>query len=267
MRACLRSGFVLSLILCEALIAAGCVHRVRDRPALLTNPSPFVSGRWPGEKPLETDSELEISQFCVAHVVDAVGMREAEARIEAFEQSLLLEIGELGFGVVGEDEWSETWKRVLESGGPFYDPHLGVMDRPRYERAERAARRALNEEHGCDFIILPRIVSVAAVWIDGRIKWDGADYKFERGSMPGFNAYGTVGALSLHVRIQDLEGDTVYFGTGGIQPTSELVGKTWHDEFEAVPEEEMLGDDAANRLAIGRAVRQMRIPVGEARNR
>lgn len=217
--------------------------------------------------------------FCVDHVRDAYGFGDEEAeeketeeeekegdgeeeedgekvgRVALFGDRLQTRVAALGFGVVEPDPLNEVWDRVFADAEPIYDPYTGVRDVEAYERTRLAALGALRDELGCDFLLSPTVIAVSAAWNAGVMSWDGATYRFTKGMMPGSGAYGYVPALSLHVTVLELdEGGKVYFGTGGIQPLSEIHGGFWKDEFEQVASDELLRNDDLNDAAIERAI-------------
>ncbi len=117
---------------------------------------------------------------------------------------------------------------------------------------------ALEAEHGCRFLATPSLVTVSAAWRNGIAGWDGTVERFGTG---GGGAYGSVGALSLHVSIRDGDWRKVYFGTGGIQLTARVVDSFWSSGFETIPDDELLRD--ANRIeqAIQGALRDLETPL------
>ncbi|HEB89731.1 MAG TPA: hypothetical protein ENI85_09185 [Deltaproteobacteria bacterium] len=251
-----------SIVACVALLAMACVgSRPPERSALLVDTNPF-HGRsrnqiGPMTPKLPDGPSGSPSRFCVDHVSSPIDPSEDDDRLPAFEKSIGEVLRARGFEVVGAEALNETWKRVFEEAGDLFDRHTGEKDPERYQAARRAALAALHDERGCDFMMIPEIMAVSAAWNYGIVRWDGAVYPFEKGLLPGHDSYGYVGALSLHLNIYDLEGELVYFGTGGIQPTSELIGGFGKDVFEAVAVEELLRSDERNAEAIWLATDQM----------
>ncbi|GEM_PF-4990753 len=133
-----------------------------------------------------------------------------------------------------------------------------MRDEEGFEATRLAAFGALRDELGCDFLMVPSVVMVSASWNQGLMKWDGTRHRFTEGFAPGSGAYGWVNAMSVHIRVLEMDGgERIYFGTGGIQPLAEIHGGFWKDEFEDVEKDRLLRDDAANIHAIDRAIRPL----------
>ena len=79
--------------------------------------------------------------------------------------------------------------------------------------------------------------------------WDGT--QLDMGGSPG--EQGTVGALSLHLRVLDLNERELFFGAGGVQPAGRLEGG-FSRTFQAVPDTSLAADDTFNRNAIDLAL-------------
>jgi hypothetical protein len=243
-----------------AVFWAACATDIPDESALRVEMNPFVhADSRDGEAPASVRSQGDSSDshFCVDAVGNSIGIASDDARIVEFSGLIAEELERLGFEVTGEVPLNETWDRVFSESGEIYDPHDGRIDFVRFEAARRDALAALKSEHGCDFLLVPAIVHVAAGWVNGVVRWDGLDFVFKDGFAPGGSAYGRVGGLSLHVRVYDLEWELVYFGTGGIEPTSNLRGGFFEDEFEEIALDVFLTDDERNQESVGLALHQL----------
>jgi hypothetical protein len=88
---------------------------------------------------------------------------------------------------------------------------------------------------------------------NGTASWDGA--RVDLGT--GRGAHGSIGALSLQVRITDLEDRELFFGTGGIRTTSQVKEDFLRMDFVPVDPAQLLADESLNRAAVGRALDQL----------
>lgn len=109
------------------------------------------------------------------------------------------------------------------------------------------------EALGCQALLEPRVLFVVAPWDGGTARWDGNQVGIGGGS----GAYGTIGALSLHLRITDADDREIFYGTGGIQPTGRLNEGWFDSKFEDVDSQTLLRNAEANRKAIDIALKDL----------
>ena len=269
-RASARHGAPSAIRVACALLAvawqSGCVltPTLEEESALRVSPNPFIVAIADpdaslAEAPTADDADARgDASFCLDELSNGSPIEDDDPRISNFAALLDEELRAMGFGTVSPTETNDTWDRVMAASGTLYDPITGRPDLEAHERARRAAMLALDEEHGCGFLLIPSIISVSTSWKNGIARWDGITERFGTG---GAGAFGATGALSLHVSIWDGEWEQVYFGTGGIELLARVVDSFWESDFENVPRESLLTNSEWNLDAIREALRDLRTPV------
>ncbi len=180
------------------------------------------------------------------------------AKLEELAQLLLMELQARGFRVAPPAATQAAWDRGVEKVGAIFDPHTGRRNDARYDEARRAAFAELAGSLGCDVSLRASLVRVFAPWSGVNLHWDGAELYWPGGS----RAEGWVSALSLWVVVHTMDGEAVYFGTGGIEPTARAVGVL---DFSNLRSSQLLLDVERNRAGLMRALegldRRERVPT------
>lgn len=187
-----------------------------------------------------------IARLCLLPIESDVEGEEARVR---FQQLLVRALAARHFATVEPETTRSAFDRLAREQGGYFDVHSGepVAD---YARVAKQVKARVGAELGCQALVQARIAFVIAPWEQATANWDGASV----GIGGGVGALGTIGALSLHLRILDLDERELFFGTGGIRPTASLDTSLFSSRFETLPEEQLLADAARNRMAIDLAL-------------
>lgn len=182
------------------------------------------------------------------------------ARVARFATLLVESLRQRGFSVVAATETTAALDRISREEGGGYDIYTGERDEAASRAISRRVRERLGEELSCQALLSPRIVYVGVFWLaerglfsNGTASWDGA--RVDLGA--GRNAHGSIGALSLQVRVADLDDRELYYGAGGIRTTSIMVAGWSGTQFEPIEPTQLLADEALNRRAIQLALEQL----------
>lgn len=177
-------------------------------------------------------------------------------RVARFAAMLIVSLRGRGYEVVGATETTTALDRISREEAGTYDIYTGER-LAGSDAILRRVRQRLGEELSCQAVVSPRIVRVVAFWLaehgffsEGTASWDGARVELDAGR----GASGTIGALSLHVRITDLDDREVFYGIGGIRTTSIMVEEWAGTRFDPIEPTQLLADDDLNRSGIGRAL-------------
>jgi hypothetical protein len=219
----MRAAVAASVLL---VLAVGCYSPPKAPPALRVT----------------TASVAPISKLCLLPLAGDV---EGPERLVAFQKLLSDALVARHYETVDVETTREALERLAREAGGYYDPHSGEPLADHVQRVKQVRARA-GKELGCQALVEPRVAFVIAPWQQAKVEWDGAS----RGMGSGLGAYGTIGALSLHLRIADLDDRELFFGAGGIEPTARLNESLLSSQFEALPEEQMLDNEQWNRSAI-----------------
>jgi hypothetical protein len=133
-----------------------------------------------------------------------------------------------GFAPVLPKAFGEAWKEAVDRVGGYFNPRSGEVDETRYREVRTLALRALKDSCGADGVLFPAIQVVEVEWKGGTVHWDGVS---EHLISPGrqvldtaliIQRTGRVSALSLALRLVDINGNEVYLKRGGLQ-----LGARW----------------------------------------
>lgn len=141
------------------------------------------------------------------------------------EQEITERLQSGGFKVVPASAMRAIRERGLRTLGGLYDPMTGVSMPGRLEALREFSRNEYRAQYPIDAILIIRMISRRAKLSVGKAEWDGVreqvstegaittTLQFALGSLPG---PGEVRALSLSVRLVNVNGATLYTGRGGL---------------------------------------------------
>lgn len=183
---------------------------------------------------------------------------------QIFGELLQARLAALGVHVQLDPEYAARWEAEKTASGGFYDPFTGELDKSRLDAARARVLAQSLARYPAAAAIYPSIVTTTAPFQQGEASWDGAKQQaFEARSKLGniFNVaktlVGHLDALSLHLRICDADGATIYEQSGGLQLAERVVdGKVL-----SYPEPELFADSARNAAAVERALQPLAPPA------
>jgi hypothetical protein len=216
-----------------------------------------AAGGCMGPPPLPPALRVPVDQFDSIRALCLLPIdSEASADPQSIER-LESQIGDglqaLGFSSVDSEKTQAALVRLGGAAGGYYDVHSGQRDEARYALMAPKVRRGALEALGCQALVESRVLYVSAQWNGGVARWDGNSVPIGGGS----GAYGTIGAISLHLRIIDANDAELYYGVGGIEPVSRLHESWFESRFEHVAGEKLLRNASLNREAVDIALAQI----------
>ncbi len=248
--------FVVQVVLTPTALLFGCSTSSPDAASLLVDSNPFIVRSVTISRSDESADSPRVSRLCLASLVNRTDLQGAAERLEAFDRLIEVELAEAGFEVMREADFGRTWKRARFDVGDLYDPHDGLPDRNRIDRARRVALAAIQSEHGCDFRVEPSLALVSVLWSAGQAEWDGV-VDGERRFWSIAAEPLVIPAMSLRVYIYDVEGSLVYFRAGGIELAASYRSEFGEEPFRLVDADLLLTNDERNRKAIRLAIEAM----------
>jgi len=213
-----------------------------------------------------SDFYARIDTLCVLTSTFPVEVKTLGPRLGAFQSVLHEELRSQGYVVIEDEALNVAWREGFDSVGNVFDPHTGRADFARLAIARERGGEAL-AEIGCDAVVRPSIAFVTAPFapMPGWRRTPGAPAEWDGASLPyGQNVMGYVGALSVRVRVEGLDGELLYFGTGGIQTLATLSLGTFGLRFDAIDEEAVLANEGRNRWGVRLAIGHLQRPEAEA---
>jgi hypothetical protein len=191
--------------------------------------------------------------------VDIPGSDLIGAKFDSLVETTLRDSG---LTLVSAREVETVWKSMSDRLGGVMMPETGKRDESKYKAAREHTLRELGAKFNVEAILYPSIATYKVRWEEGVAGWHGVaesvideDLSFWQRMWMGHRR-GTVSALSFSVVIADIHGFKLYENVGGIQVSAKLV-KTSYD-FEPVPQEKLLTDDAKNLKAVQIALDPLR---------
>ncbi len=176
-----------------------------------------------------------------------------EQVVAKFEEYINNKLRQAGFSVVASDEYAKILKRMTEQVGGYFDPVTGKRDEAKLKSALEHTRRELATSVNADAVLFPHFVVVKANFAGGRVSWDGTweSVLTEKKGWKKFfdtsaSSYGTVGALSLAITIENIHGTVLYFNRGGVKSLLKLS----NNQFVEVSPGQVLDDEWRNASAV-----------------
>jgi hypothetical protein len=186
-----------------------------------------------------------------------------DPRRAALEARLEQGLAEASYEVVGSAIVMDVLKRE-QAHAPRHDPVTGEVDEEDREAFVERVREAL-ENLGCDAMVDAHVAVVRAMFNAVSAQWDGKSEqvvstgRFVLNAVLGMSESGWVTALSLRLRVSDLEDRELSYRTAGIESLASL--SVTHGK-DALPADVWLSDlekiDWAVREAIGPDGRALR---------
>jgi hypothetical protein len=185
--------------------------------------------------------------------------------VPKFHPAIETRLTEAGFTVIPAEQTREIWDTKAKELGGFFDQQTGQLDEAKVNALLGHVREQVKARFGADALVLPYVRAVTANFnhvLFGGVdaKWDGASESMLSGTFDKIlppQVRGTVPALSLFVRIEDLGGSLLYSNAGGIQLLQKLApasGRFTGDNFVPVPRSGILADQARIQQAVSYAL-------------
>jgi hypothetical protein len=170
-----------------------------------------------------------------------------------YREALTRQLTQLGFQVVGTDEYGKLWEAERTAAGGYYDPFTGRPDEAKATAARARVLQELQAAYGPQAVVVVRVIPRTAPYSAGTAEWDGITQPVEVGTSriaamfdPATNPGGRLAASSLELRILDPAGALLFEGIGGIELT-EQVGNS---RRASLPDSRLFVDRAADLRAV-----------------
>ncbi len=178
-----------------------------------------------------------------------------EAKQEAFfHDELVTRFTDKGFTVIPAQEWRNIYEPLKKSSGELYDPTTGKPNKEKLKAVREQARAVYIEKFTPDAFLYSGVMPVKAEWHHNNATWDG--HQAPTTGVSGFwadftspQAYGTVGALSFFINIEDRNQRDLFVEFGGLQ----LLQHVGHGGFTPRPKTERLVNEQENSNSVNLA--------------
>lgn len=134
------------------------------------------------------------------------------------EDSLRIRLKQNGFEIINSNYLYKDIDSIKFKYDGFYNVKTGELDTSKVSGFRRDLIHCVCEKYKVTSILFPDLVVRKALIQNGGYCWDGRFYY----SFGLSNTYGQTIALSLYVRIYDIDGNVVFDNAGGIQPLSKV---------------------------------------------
>jgi len=238
---------VVGTTLLAAVIATGCAK-------------PYDPFRVPQDELRQRVKTIAVARVVVPPNVDGPGGASAK-----FHPALETRLEAAGFKVVPAEQVREVWDAKAKELGGMFDPQTGTLNEEKANALMSHVRGQMKERFRADALVLPYVRTVSARYSSMPFagitaRWDGASESIVTSTVdnvltPDIN--GTVPALSLFVRIEDLTGTVLYVKAGGIQVVQKLVSMPnafRSNNFVPVPKSELFADPQRIQQAVNYAL-------------
>jgi hypothetical protein len=179
-----------------------------------------------------------------------------------FESMIVAKLHDGGFTVVPPKETADLFAQAGKELGALPGAETGAVDDAQAKAIRQQLRQALSSKYHADAVLYPAIEVVRAAWYGNAAGWDHVTEQIQSTAeqlkeAPPFALFGfavtqsgSVGALSLVVVVDDMNGVETYVNRGGIQ----VLAKRSGSQFVAVPRASLFSDEKRNAAAIEIAV-------------
>jgi hypothetical protein len=188
-----------------------------------------------------------VETICLQPLQSELPFQDEKEVRTGIAQMIETELAQAGIAVVHEERTTPIWEESVADHGGLYDRYTGRPQRATLELVRETFRKRLRDQLGCDALLQPSAAFVMATFNDSA-SWDGASAPVASGYM------GTMPAVSLWISILDMEGEEIYFGSGGVQVLGKVTPGFWSAEFEELPAAVVLGFRDRNAQAVEAAL-------------
>jgi hypothetical protein len=151
-------------------------------------------------------------------------------------------------------------EKAAQAGG-IYDPYTGKPDEAKLKAAHAAAYAELGAKFKADAVLYSDIRVVTAALDHDKAIWDGTSEGAGKGGvwkmLLSASSSGRIPALSLAVRLRNMEDKDLYVNAGGIQV---LVNVGMGGKAERVPRAELFANEERNVNAVRLALEPLLTP-------
>ena len=192
-----------------------------------------------------------VNKIGIMPVFMAFNFIEGKEKQNFFNTELAKAFEGTGLEVVPPSEWTKISEVVRDELGDLFDPKTGVPKKEKVEQLRKTVRERYQTKFNVDAFVLSGLKQVKVNWNRNDAYWDGT-YEATTGR-EGFwararapQATGTIGALSLWVRVEAPDAQPLFEEAGGLQLTQHVRGT----KFIPVAPQDLLADEKVNRHAI-----------------
>lgn len=183
-----------------------------------------------------------------------------------YRESLMEKLAQLGFKVVGGEDYGRLWDAERVAAGGYFDPFTGKLDESKVKASRQRVFELMQDHLMATAVMIPRIIVRCAPFHSGAAEWDG----IRESLIPGksklgavfdsrFNYGGGLSAISLEVSIIDPVGEPALDGIGGIQ----LIERVSEGGRRPLARSETFADPAKDVRAVDIALTTL-APTGRA---
>ncbi|MCC2616829.1 hypothetical protein LJ739_11305 [Aestuariibacter halophilus] len=167
-----------------------------------------------------------------------------------------------GIKVFDESLYFDEFEKQKALAGGYIDEYTGKVDTDKRNQIRQKTLQSLRATHGIDSVLFYDLRRRTAHFGDYRAQWDGQEepYELSNSDLTNFlstlvaNTSGKIPALSLMVFMEDMDGKELYMGAGGVQLVAKLNDD---DEFESIPVDKLLRDEAKLDFSVEEAFRKL----------
>jgi len=153
---------------------------------------------------------------------------DGEGKARLVGSSIAARLKRSGIRSLRYTAWTECWARSAKRHGGLFDPRTKQAAKELHQLRFGECARELAKRSDIDAVVEPDLQIVDAPMSAGQVRWHGVQRELRSfGTLSRSDGYydETVPALSLFVRVFDLNGDLVFENAGGIEVVAEIEGR------------------------------------------
>lgn len=186
-----------------------------------------------------------------------------QAKTDALEALITAKLTEAGLTVVPPSRFVAIRDRLKREAGGWIDPITGHADADKRKRVIEAARAEYASSTSIQAYVFAAVEVMTVSFSGGTASWHGAreNVSGKQGAAAAFHDFmalgggqgGRLGALSLGLGVESLEGKPLYSRYGGLQLITLNIGS----DFVDVDPEYLVSDPVRNERAVKLALRPL----------
>ena len=174
-------------------------------------PAPTASASAPAALLSPTAIRQSIKTIAIVPI-DLDGSPQSTTIQTIYQNQLSMTLQSAGYNVVSAYSYAQSWRNALEEVGGVFDPLTGKPQEEKFAHAGEIHMDTLKEQYHVDAALSASFETVDAPFDSkGMAQWDGVSRPvFAAGDMPPKLHYGAVPAISLCVRLLDMDKTSLY---------------------------------------------------------
>jgi hypothetical protein len=173
---------------------------------------------------------------------------DSEREVRLVGSSIAARLKRSGIKTLRYTAWTTCWAEGVPRYPGLLDAKTGQTEKELRKRLFADCASALGKRSGIDAVVEPQLKIVSAAVAAGQVRWHGVEQDLRSpGQLSSASGDGgvTAPAISLFVRVFDLEGELVFENAGGVEVAPKLESRD-----RLATRDDILTDEGKVRRAV-----------------